>query len=258
MLKRLLIAGLITGLAGPALAQSNAAPADGRFLSTMPADGMRLSKLRGVDVVGSDITRIGDIEDVLLSRDGTAAGVLIGVGGFLGIGEKSVAVPFDSILWNAEASPTQGAASSNTGTPGDGAMRTQMATQNDPRSPGVNTTGAIGARTNAGPDGTALPTNAGTVGGPGATAPGAGGAAGGSGAVPAGSPAAGGPGPLTPMARGTAGDDAGRSGMEVAMGGAAPAGSATVPVSDGKAPTRAMLRMTKQELQDAPAWNARR
>ena len=262
MLKRLLIAGLVTGLAGPVLAQSNAAPADSRFLTRMPADGMRLSELRGVDVIGSDVTRIGNVEDILVSRDGQAAGVLIGVGGFLGIGEKSVAVPYSSLLWNFEASPTAGATSSNTGTPADGGLRTQMATQNDPRSPGVNTTGAAGARTNTGAaDPAASQTNAGVLGGSSATAPGAGGAAGGSAAVPAAPGAgetAGGPGPLTPMARGNGNDTAGRSGMEVAMGGAAPATSATVPVSDGKGPTRAVLRMTKQELQDAPAWSGSR
>jgi hypothetical protein len=255
MRKRLIIAGLITGLAGPALAQT---AADGRFLTAMPADGLRLSQLRGVDVIGSDVTRIGDIEDVLIGRDGRAAGVLIGVGGFLGIGEKNVAVPFASLLWNADAPANAGAAAGNTGTPADGPMRTQMATQNDPRSPGVNTTGAAGTRAAAGAPADGMQTSAGTLGGSGATAPGAGAAAGGSGAVPAGSPAAGGPGPLTPMARGDGADTAGRTGMEVAMGGPAPATSATVPVSDGKAPTRAVLRMTKQELQDAPAWGGNR
>jgi sporulation protein YlmC with PRC-barrel domain len=250
MLKRLLIAGLVTGLAGPAFAQSNDAPSAGRLLTEMPADSMRLSQLQGVDVIGSDITRIGEIEDVLVSRDGRAAGVLIGVGGFLGIGQKSVAVPFSSLLWNFEVSPTAGATSSNTGTPADGAMRTQMATENDPRSPGVNTTGATGSQTNPGARGGAgtstggTQTNAGTLGG---TSTGVGGTA-----------AAGGPGALTPMAQGSGNDTAGRSGMEAAMGGAAPATSATVPVTGGNAPARAVLRMTKQELQDAPAWGGDR
>jgi sporulation protein YlmC with PRC-barrel domain len=245
MLKRLLIAGLMSGLAGPVLAQTNPAPATGGFLTQMPADGLRLSKLRGVDVIGSDITRVGDIEDVLVSRDGQVAGVLVGVGGFLGIGEKSVAVPFASLLWNFEASPTAGPASSNTGTPADNGLRTQAATANDPMSPGVNTTGAIGtpAQTNAGataaPGGTTPGTTA-------VTTPGTGGAG-----------AAGGPGPLTPMAQGS-GDGAARSGMEAAMGGAAPVGPATTAVTGGNAPTRVVLRMTKQELQDAPAWSDRR
>ncbi len=54
MLKRLLIAGLMSGLAGPVLAQTNPTPATGRFLTQMPADGLCLSKLRGVDVIGSE------------------------------------------------------------------------------------------------------------------------------------------------------------------------------------------------------------
>jgi sporulation protein YlmC with PRC-barrel domain len=42
-------------------------------------------------------SRIGEIDDVLVERDGKVTTLIIGVGGFLGIGEKHVAVPFDSV-----------------------------------------------------------------------------------------------------------------------------------------------------------------
>lgn len=61
---------------------------------------VRSSKLIGVPVTGADITRIGEIEELLVDTTGKVAGVVIGVGGFLGIGEKRVAVPFDKVLWN--------------------------------------------------------------------------------------------------------------------------------------------------------------
>jgi sporulation protein YlmC with PRC-barrel domain len=61
---------------------------------------VRSSKLIGVPVMGADITRIGETEELLVDTTGRVAGVVIGVGGFLGIGEKRVAVPFDKLLWN--------------------------------------------------------------------------------------------------------------------------------------------------------------
>nr|WP_319515195.1 PRC-barrel domain-containing protein [uncultured Cohaesibacter sp.] len=45
---------------------------------------------------------IGEINDVVLSRDGEVKGVILGVGGFLGIGEKDVVVDMDSIKFVKE------------------------------------------------------------------------------------------------------------------------------------------------------------
>ena len=41
--------------------------------------------------------KIGDVSDLLLDKGGKITTALIGVGGFLGIGEKNVAVPFTAI-----------------------------------------------------------------------------------------------------------------------------------------------------------------
>jgi len=41
--------------------------------------------------------KIGDVDDVLLDKEGQVTAVVIGVGGFLGMGEKDVAVPFSSL-----------------------------------------------------------------------------------------------------------------------------------------------------------------
>jgi hypothetical protein len=45
----------------------------------------------------SVISSSGEIEDVLVDREGKATALIIGVGGFLGIGAKDVAVPFNSV-----------------------------------------------------------------------------------------------------------------------------------------------------------------
>jgi sporulation protein YlmC with PRC-barrel domain len=72
----------------------------GAFIETMPNDLMRVSKLVGIGVIGEETRQIGKIDDVVLDRDGRAVAVVIGTGGFLGMGEKRVGVPFESVLWN--------------------------------------------------------------------------------------------------------------------------------------------------------------
>lgn len=105
MIRTSLLAALVLG-AGPSLAQTGPgfgqkpAPAGTEWLARMPPAGMRASKLVGVEVIGMDHVRIGRTEEVILDGQGRIAAVVVGVGGFLGIGEKAVAIPFDQIAWN--------------------------------------------------------------------------------------------------------------------------------------------------------------
>ncbi|WP_170151498.1 PRC-barrel domain-containing protein [Microvirga subterranea] len=55
------------------------------------------SKLIGTKVVSANNESIGDINDVIVDRNGQAVAAVVGVGGFLGIGEKDVAIPFNSL-----------------------------------------------------------------------------------------------------------------------------------------------------------------
>ena len=64
----------------------------------------RSSKLIGTKVKNGAGETIGDINEVLLAKDGKAAAVVIGVGGFLGVGEREVAVAFDSLKVNQDSS----------------------------------------------------------------------------------------------------------------------------------------------------------
>jgi hypothetical protein len=41
--------------------------------------------------------KIGDIDDVLIDKSGKITALIVGVGGFLGIGEKDVALPFSAV-----------------------------------------------------------------------------------------------------------------------------------------------------------------
>lgn len=160
---------LSLGLAVPALAQtagttptgSAAVPnpnppaaTQGAFLAAMPAGATRVSAMRGVRVNGLDIRTLGEVEDVILDREGRAVAVVIQSGGVLGLGSRQVAVPFGELLWNYDATPTDGARSSNTGgqPDGQGGLKTQEAVRTDPGPANPEATGTVGdpARPNEG------------------------------------------------------------------------------------------------------------
>lgn len=110
-------------LTGGAVAQTT--PMSATPMSTTPATSMttgskfmtdqaigqfRMSKFVGLDVYGSEGQKVGDINEVLVDGTGNAQAVVIGVGGFLGIGEKNVAVPFSALQWVNTRPASMGAA----------------------------------------------------------------------------------------------------------------------------------------------------
>lgn len=54
-----------------------------------------------------DAEHIGNVTDIVFSADGQITAVVIGVGGFLGIGEKAVAVDFQSLEFSVAADKTE-------------------------------------------------------------------------------------------------------------------------------------------------------
>lgn len=71
-------------------------------------------------MVSANNESIGDVNDVLMDRNGQSVAVVIGVGGFLGIGEKNVAVPFAQLDFTSRAAggSATGTASGGTATSG--------------------------------------------------------------------------------------------------------------------------------------------
>ena len=75
-----------------------AAPADQPKFVTQQTDQEKLaSKWIGQTVYNQADENVGDINDLVIGENGQIDAVVIGVGGFLGIGEKNVAVPFNSV-----------------------------------------------------------------------------------------------------------------------------------------------------------------
>src|SRR4051812_15420642 len=91
-------AGSAAGGVAGGTAGGGRAAAPGNFVDRQQPGQMLASRqLVGAAVVGPNNERIGDVNDVLLDRNGQAVAIVVGVGGFLGIGEKDVAVRFNQV-----------------------------------------------------------------------------------------------------------------------------------------------------------------
>ena len=96
-------------------AEEPAKPVEGQI--TMQSENTILAD----DLIGSNVysdagEKIGDVDDLIVNLDGTVEGVVIGVGGFLGMGEKWVAVKMDSLSTMTDESGTLRLVSSATKT----------------------------------------------------------------------------------------------------------------------------------------------
>jgi sporulation protein YlmC with PRC-barrel domain len=133
MLKTLMISAAVSALlVSGALAQSNP-PANSpaanshvtetkspKFIQAQGTDKWVFSRFKGTDVLGPDNTKVGSVTDMLFDKNGKIDGLIVGVGGFLGIGEKNVAIDmsaFDVVPYHAAAPSTTGGA--NTATTSD-------------------------------------------------------------------------------------------------------------------------------------------
>ena len=90
-MKSKLVAG---GLIAAAISTSAFAAAT---LSAPPADGMSVTNYYKQSVYDPQESKIGSVDDVLLDKEGKVSGLVLGVGGFLGAGEKDVIVPFSAV-----------------------------------------------------------------------------------------------------------------------------------------------------------------
>ncbi len=73
----------------------------------------RASKVVGLAVYNDNNDSVGTINDLLMDKSGNIKAVVLGVGGFLGVGEHLVAVPFDKVKFVDTRVPSTAATSSN-------------------------------------------------------------------------------------------------------------------------------------------------
>jgi sporulation protein YlmC with PRC-barrel domain len=125
---------VMTGVTSAQTTTANKADAAGAGATLHREGGWRASKLVGVNVYNEANEKIGGIDDVILDKSGKASKVILGVGGFLGMGEHNVAVPFEKLKWvnepvrtSASTAPASAPATnvdSNARTASDGGART--------------------------------------------------------------------------------------------------------------------------------------
>ncbi|MEQ1943407.1 PRC-barrel domain-containing protein [Mesorhizobium sp. VNQ89] len=83
--------------------QTTTAAIDRSTLTEMPADQIRAEEMIGTTVYGANDANVGEIGDVVLSADGKVDAYIVDVGGFLGMGEKEVAIGSDNLAFMTDA-----------------------------------------------------------------------------------------------------------------------------------------------------------
>jgi sporulation protein YlmC with PRC-barrel domain len=83
---------LLTGAAGAQQSTTN-----DKVMRSLPGDAFTITDYYKQNIYDPSDKKIGDIKDVLIDKAGQIKALMISVGGFLGAGEKDVAVPFNAV-----------------------------------------------------------------------------------------------------------------------------------------------------------------
>ena len=86
----------------------------------------RSSKLIGLNVYNDQNEKLGDISEILLDKSGKVDGVVIGVGGFLGMGKHDILVKMDKLKFVDE--PVKTSSATTVSATGAGGATTRPAT----------------------------------------------------------------------------------------------------------------------------------
>lgn len=67
------------------------------YLSAVPAQGTHASSLMGAEVKTNNDEDLGSVEDLIIDNNGQVVAIVVSVGGFLGMGEKDVAIGWNNV-----------------------------------------------------------------------------------------------------------------------------------------------------------------
>ena len=101
------------------------------WMTQEAAGQWRASALIGLYVYNNDNEKIGEIAELIVDRSGKLEAIVVGAGGFLGIGERDVAIPYSQISWSFQP---PGLSRSSTTSPTTGAANTTNRNAERPRS----------------------------------------------------------------------------------------------------------------------------
>ncbi len=122
MLAKYVTAGLAGSLllASAAFAQDKTATSDRASMAPASQSSFqgdwRASKVAGLNVYNDNNESVGSINDLLMDKSGSVKAAVISVGGFLGVGARLVAVPYDKIKFVNEPVAYTGASNAPEGT----------------------------------------------------------------------------------------------------------------------------------------------
>jgi sporulation protein YlmC with PRC-barrel domain len=74
-----------------------------KILTSLPGESWTVTDWYKQTVYDRGNSKIGEVMDVLLDHDGKVDAIIVGVGGFLGMGEKDVAVAYQSIHFKKDS-----------------------------------------------------------------------------------------------------------------------------------------------------------
>lgn len=122
-MRSFILGGLLaSAIIVPAIAQ-NPTPASPPAASSSTAQKLegqawRSSKLIGLNVYNEENEKLGDISEILLDKSGKVQGVVIGVGGFLGMGQHDIMVNMSKLKFVDEPVRSSSASTTTTGAGG--------------------------------------------------------------------------------------------------------------------------------------------
>jgi sporulation protein YlmC with PRC-barrel domain len=93
----LAIAAVLTGFAQAQQSQTTGVAPSEQVMKSLPPDVSTISNWYRQNVYDPSEEKVGEISDVLIGRDGKISALIVSVGGFIGMGEKNVAVPFNAV-----------------------------------------------------------------------------------------------------------------------------------------------------------------
>jgi sporulation protein YlmC with PRC-barrel domain len=88
-MRNVYVVATVAALATPAFAAQT--------MSSLPPDSFTITDYYKQDIYDNNKNTVGKIDDVLIDKSGKITALIVGVGGFLGIGEKDVALPFAAV-----------------------------------------------------------------------------------------------------------------------------------------------------------------
>jgi len=121
---------LATALLGTAMiaAPAFAAETNNAAMNASNTGQWQASKLIHMNVYNNNDEKVGDIKELMTDNTGKIENVVIGVGGFLGMGEHDVAVKFDQLKWVNEPAKSASTTTTRPATTSTGAATTGAAT----------------------------------------------------------------------------------------------------------------------------------